>query len=69
MERHIRIGLQLKIARVENELNMAELAKRSGVARSHICEIESGKKNPTAVTIRKLADPLGYDFGLIKKEG
>ena len=68
MERQIRIGLQLKIARVENELNMAELAKKSGVARSHICEIESGKKNPTAVTIGKLADPLGYDFGLIKRE-
>lgn len=65
----MRIGLQLKIARVENELNMSELAKLSGVARSHICEVESGKKNPTAKTIEKLADPLGYDFGLIKREG
>jgi len=64
----MRIGLQLKIARVENELNMSELAKLSGISRSHICEIESGKKNPTVKTVNKLGDPLGYDFGLIKRE-
>ena len=64
----MRIGLQLRIARVENELNMAELAKKSGVARSHICEIESGKKNPTATTINKLCKVLDYDLMLVKKE-
>ena len=64
----MRIGLQLKVARVENELSMADLSKLSGVARSHICEIESGKKNPTATTINKLCKVLRYELMLIKKE-
>lgn len=68
------IGLQLKIARIEKEdegngrWNMRRLAKASGVAASHICEIESGKKNPTANTINKLCKVLGYELMLIKKE-
>ena len=68
------IGLQLKIARVEKEdegkgrWNMRKLSKESGVSTSHICEIESGKKNPTAATINKLCKALGYDLRIVKKE-
>ena len=64
----MRIGLQLKIARVENELNMRELSKLSGVSAAAICEIESGKKSPTATTINKLCKVLGYELRLVKKE-
>lgn len=63
----MRIGMQLKIARVEKELNMRELASESGVATSHICEIETGKKNPSAATINKLCNALGYDLKIIKR--
>lgn len=63
----MRIGLQLKIARVEKEWNMSKLAEKSEVARSSICEIESGKKNPTAATINKLCDAMGYELRIISK--
>ena len=63
----MRIGMQLKIARIEKEYNMAELSYHSKVAQSSICEIESGKKNPTAATINKLCDALGYDLRIIKR--
>ena len=63
----MRIGMQLKIARVEKEWNMSKLAKESEVAQSSICEIESGKKNPTAVTINKLCDALGYDLRIVRR--
>lgn len=63
----MRMGLQLKIARVEKEWNLSELSRRSGVAKSTISEIESGKKNPTAATINKLCKPLGYDLRIVKQ--
>lgn len=63
----MRIGMQLKIARVEAEINMRSLSDKSGVAASTICEIESGKKNPTAATINKLCGALGYDLRIIRR--
>lgn len=64
----MRIGLQIRIARVENELSAADLARKVGISRSHLSEIESGKKNPSISTLNKLCEALGYDHGLIKKE-
>ena len=64
----MRIGLQIKIARVENELSAADLSRKAGLSRAHISEIESGKKNPSVVTINKLCDILGYDLMIVKKE-
>lgn len=62
------LRMQLKIARIEAELTMQQLSKKSTVAKSHISEIESGKKSPSAKTITKLCDSLGYELRIIKKE-
>lgn len=51
-----------KIKELRNDLHMTqeELARRSGVSRSIISELESGKREvTTTVTIIKLADALG----------
>ncbi len=64
----MRIGLQIKIARVENELSAADLSRKVGLSRAHMSEIESGKKNPSIVTTNKLCEALGYSLMIVKKE-
>jgi len=44
--------------RVENELSLSELSRRSGVAKSHISQIEAGNSNPTVETMCKLSKAL-----------
>lgn len=49
----------VKELREKEFLSVDELAKRSGVSRSVIYNIESGKHKPIRRTIRKLAKALG----------
>ena len=44
--------------RIEKNLTLSELSRMSGVAKSHISNIESGEKNPTILTLCKLAKAL-----------
>ena len=64
----MRIGLQLKIARVENELSAADLSRKVKISRAHISEVESGKKNPSMVMTNKICEALGYSLMIVKKE-
>ncbi len=50
---------KIKKLRLEKEWSQLELSKRSGVSQSHIHYLESGNKQPTITTLRKLADALG----------
>lgn len=45
--------------RTKRGLSLRQLAQLSGVAKSHIEEIEAGNGNPTAAVICKLAKALG----------
>ena len=44
------------------------LATRIGAASQRVTEWESGQRRPTAATLLKLADALGYDLALIPRE-
>lgn len=61
------LRMQLKIARIEKEWTMDKLSSESGVAKSSISEIESGKKSPTAKTIERIANALGYKLIITPK--
>lgn len=61
-------NMQLKIARIEKELSMDEVTKLTGVAKSTISEMESGKKSPTVTTINKVIEAYGYELRIVKKE-
>lgn len=61
------LRMQLKIARIESEWTMQQLADKANIAKSQISEIESGKKSPTAKTIIKVCDALGYELRIVKK--
>lgn len=51
----------LKQQRISLSLSIGELAVRSGVSTSHLSRIESGKRFPSALILRKIAKPLGFD--------
>lgn len=58
-----RIALRmLKEARKSQNISQYELSKRSGISRSVISEIESGKRNVSIAKLTRLADALDTDL-------
>lgn len=47
------ISEALRLIRVFHDMKQAELATRLGISKSHISEIESGKKKPTYDVIQR----------------
>jgi DNA-binding XRE family transcriptional regulator len=60
-----RLANQLIDARRKRGLTQRKLAQLSGIDQSEISRIETGSSNPTHATIVALAEPLGYQVGLI----
>lgn len=52
---HIKLGQRIKQLRVENKLTQEELAFKVGVDRSYMGFVERGEKNPTLLTLMKIA--------------
>jgi len=46
----------LKLIRVFHDLTQKELAEKLGISKSHISEIESGKKTPTLAVLNRYAE-------------
>lgn len=46
-------------ARYSLGLSAAELAKRSGLSKTFICDVEHGRRNGSAETQKAIADVLG----------
>ena len=58
----------IKTRRVSLQVTQEGLAKLSGVGLRTIKQFESGKGNPTLLTVKKIADTLGMEICLkIKK--
>jgi transcriptional regulator with XRE-family HTH domain len=49
------MGPKLKQYRIERKLSVSELARRAGVSKSLISQIENGESNPSVETIRAVA--------------
>jgi transcriptional regulator with XRE-family HTH domain len=52
------VGRRLRELRVERGLSLSELARRAGVGKGSLSEIESGGRNPTIETLYALCEPL-----------
>ena len=66
------LGEVIKQQRVTVSLTLQELAARSGVSSSHLGRIERGERFPSALVLRNIAKPLGFDEGkpfTLKLEG
>ena len=59
MEPAAELGRRLQELRTNASLSAAELARRSGVARATLTQLEAGSGNPTLDTLYALADALG----------
>lgn len=64
------VGINVHKERLARKLSLDELAKKSGVSKAMLSQIESGKVNPTIMTMWKIAQALQVDFNvLLKGEG
>lgn len=59
VERLLAGVVPLRVWREHRALTQAELARRAGVSRVQIVDIEAGRKAGSVFTLRKLADALG----------
>ena len=55
-------------ARLEKELSQTQLAKLTGMHRSNICRIESGRHNISIDTLIRVFDALGKDVSIKLKD-
>jgi len=53
-----KLGLNLKRIRTKKGMSQGDISRTLEVHRAYISGIESGKRNPTLATIKKLADAL-----------
>ena len=53
------IGLRIKQLRAEEHLTQGALASRIGLNRSYLAEVETGKRNVSAVNIERICGGLG----------
>ena len=54
--------------RLEKELSQTQLAKLTGMHRSNICRIESGRQNISIDTLIRVFDALGKDISIELKD-
>ena len=53
------VGRRIKEYREEQGIALAHLAKRAGISRSYLYQIESGESSPTAGILKSIATKLG----------
>ncbi len=54
------LGRMLEAIRLGEEINQAEFARTLGISRSHLCDIEHGRKSVSLTRAMKFAKTLGY---------
>lgn len=55
----------LRLARQQTELSAQDVAKRRGLSKGRLSQLENGAVNPTVGTLAEHADALGYDVTLV----
>ena len=61
------VGGVIRTLRTKKNVTQEELSGLSGIARSHLAAIESGKNTPSLETFWKIADALNYRPSVILK--
>ncbi len=62
-----RLGQNLKTIRMSKNITQVEIAKKLGVDRSFVSNLENAKTNPTLATITSLAQALGVSTNELLK--
>ena len=56
------IGKIIRNQRKSIPLTLSQLSGMSGVSKAHLGRIENGQRVPSAHTLQKIANPLGFDL-------
>ncbi|WP_330242025.1 helix-turn-helix domain-containing protein [Streptomyces sp. NBC_00525] len=59
------VGRRLRTLRQDMDVSLSELARRSGVGKGTLSELESGRRNPTLETLYALATALGRPLSAV----
>jgi transcriptional regulator with XRE-family HTH domain len=59
--------IELRVIREKDGHSLSSLAKSAGVALGHLSDLENGKREPTAVVIKKLARALNVPVSILEK--
>jgi transcriptional regulator with XRE-family HTH domain len=59
------VGKALRLIRVFHDMRPIDLAKKLGVSRSHLCEIERGKKEPSFDFVKRYASTFDLPMSTI----
>ena len=57
-----KVGLQLRLKRVERRMTLEQVAEKMGVVKNTISYMELGKKNITVEDVQKYCEVLGCDW-------
>lgn len=63
------VGLNIRKARIDAGLSQEELAGRMDVEQFYISGLEAGRRNPTLVTLWKVAIALRVDVSVLLARG
>ena len=63
----LNFGKNLRKIRLSKKLSQGDVAKVLGVHRSYISGLERGVRNPSLVTVQKVAKALGVSAGKLIK--
>ncbi len=63
-EKEFSIADRVKYLRNLRQLSQAELARISGASQATVAQIESGRKDPSVTTLKKLASALDVTVGV-----
>lgn len=61
-----RIGASITAIRNELGITQQELSDHSGITRTTVSKIESGKYNASIDLVSKLISPIGYEIKIVK---
>ncbi|WJE15252.1 helix-turn-helix transcriptional regulator [Halobacillus sp. ACCC02827] len=56
------IGIKIRKLRIERKWTQEELAFRAGMDVTYISDLENGKRNPTNITMKAVAEALEIEY-------
>lgn len=62
-----KLGANIKKIRLVKKMSQGDLCRKLSVDRAYMSNVENGKKNPTLVTITRIADALNVSLDTLLK--
>ena len=62
-----KLGKNIREIRLAKAMTLGDLCRKLGVDRAYMSNVESGKKNPTLLTIERISKALGVSIETLVK--